>query len=106
MAEVLSRQPADVQAFLLRTAILDRFCVSLCAAVFPSEDAKHDARACIDWVERANLFIIPLQGHEWYRYHQLFQDALLLRLRAECRSRAGGGAAPQGGRLVCGTGSD
>ena len=34
-------------------------------------------------MERANLFIIPLQGHEWYRYHHLFQDALLQRLRAE-----------------------
>ena len=83
MAEVLSRQPSDVQEFLLRTAILDRFCVSLCEAVFAGEDAKCDARACIDWVERANLFIIPLQGREWYRYHQLFQDALLQRLRAE-----------------------
>ena len=43
MAEVLSRQPGDVQEFLLRTAILDRFCVSLCEAVFASEDAKCDA---------------------------------------------------------------
>ena len=83
MDEVLSRQPGDVQAFLLRTAILDRFCVSLCAAVFAGEDAQRDARACIDWVERANLFIIPLQGHEWYRYHHLFHDALLQRLQAE-----------------------
>ena len=83
MDEVLSRQPPDVQAFLLRTSILDRFCLSLCEAVFPSEDARRNARACIDWVERANLFIVPLQGREWYRYHQLFQDALLHRLRAE-----------------------
>ena len=83
MDEVLSRQPPNVQAFLLRTSILDRFCVSLCEAVLASEDARHDARACINWVERANLFIIPLQGREWYRYHHLFQDALLQRLRAE-----------------------
>ena len=34
-------------------------------------------------MERANLFIIPLQGREWYRYHHLFQDALLQHLRAE-----------------------
>ncbi len=83
MDEVLSRQPPNVQTFLLRTSILDRFCASLCEAVLASEESKYDARACIDWVERANLFIIPLQGREWYRYHQLFQDALLLRLRAE-----------------------
>ena len=43
MAEVVSRQPPDVQTFLLRTAILDRFCASLCAAVFAGEDAERDA---------------------------------------------------------------
>ena len=82
-SEVLSRQPANVQAFLLRTSILDRFCVSLCEAVLAGEESKYDARACVDWVERANLFVIPLQGRVWYRYHHLFQDALLQRLRAE-----------------------
>ena len=83
MDEVLSRQPANVQAFLLRTSILDRFCVSLCEAVLAGEESNYDARACVDWVERANLFVIALQGREWYRYHHLFQDALLQRLRAE-----------------------
>ena len=31
--EVLRRQPPEVQAFLSRTAILERFCASLCEAV-------------------------------------------------------------------------
>ena len=32
-AEVLSGQPAEVRAFLLRTSLLDRFCAPLCDAV-------------------------------------------------------------------------
>ena len=83
MDQVLSQQPPDVQTFLLRTAILDRFCASLCEALLAGEDAQRDARACIAWVERANLFITPLQGREWYRFHHLFRDALLQRLRGE-----------------------
>ena len=32
-SEALARQPRDIQAWLLQTSILDRFCASLCAAV-------------------------------------------------------------------------
>ena len=82
--QVLAKQPADVQTFLLRTAILERFCVSLSEAVVGCEEPACNARACIDWVERANLFVIPLDGRrEWYRYHHLFRDLLLQRLLAE-----------------------
>lgn len=83
--EVLSQQPPAIQTFLRQTAILDRFCSSLCQAVVGSaSEAAYDACACIDWLARANLFITPLDNQgEWYRYHHSFQELLQRRLFAE-----------------------
>ena len=70
-----------IQTFLLKTSILDRFCASLCEAVMGKVDAAWNARACLDWIERAELFIIPLDNRRgWYRYHHLFQELLQRRL--------------------------
>ena len=39
---------------------------------------------CLDWLERAEMFVIPLDNQrEWYRYHHLFQELLQQRLSAE-----------------------
>ena len=78
--EVLARQSTDVRAFLLRTAILDRLAPDLCDAV----TAGADGRVILEDLERANLFVVPLD-HEraWYRYHHLFADVLRARLLAE-----------------------
>ncbi len=36
----------------------------------------------IDYLDRSNLFLIPLDDHrEWYRYHHLFANFLSQRLR-------------------------
>lgn len=79
--EVLLQQLPAIQVFLLRTAILDRFCASLCEAVVGEVDPAWSVRACMDWIERANLFIVPLDDHrQWYRFHQLFRDLLRQRL--------------------------
>jgi LuxR family maltose regulon positive regulatory protein len=76
--EVLERQPAHVQEFLLHTAILDRFCAPLCDAV----TARVNSRAVLEALEQASLFVIALdQAREWYRYHRLFADLLRQRLR-------------------------
>ncbi len=81
--EVLQRQPERVQEFLLRTAILERFCGSLCEAVTGEGDAQEMLAA----LERANLFLIPLDDERcWYRYHHLFAE--LLRQRLSHRSAA------------------
>ena len=81
--DVLSHQPAAILSFLLQTAILDHFCVALCEAVISSEE-EWNARRCIDWVERHNLFVSSLDSHkEWYGYHQMFRDVLLQRAMAE-----------------------
>ncbi|GGX75070.1 LuxR C-terminal-related transcriptional regulator [Saccharospirillum salsuginis] len=80
LEEVLNRQDPDTQAFLLRTALLDRFCAELCDAC--QEASEPRARAVLDALEQANLFLIPLDTERrWYRYHHLFSDLLRQRLR-------------------------
>jgi LuxR family maltose regulon positive regulatory protein len=70
--EVLDRQPADVREFLLRTSILDRLTGPLCDAVTGRDGGK----ATLVALERANLFVVPLDDkRQWYRYH-LFADVL------------------------------
>ena len=76
--EVLQHQPKDIRSFLLQTAILDRFCASLCNAVTEREDGKE----MLDVLERSNLFVIPLDDQrQWYRYHHLFAEVLQAHLR-------------------------
>ena len=49
----------------------------------PSPAATTGATCCIT-LERANLFIVPLDDRrEWYRYHHLFADVLRAHLLAE-----------------------
>jgi len=76
--EVLHRQPESVQAFLLRTSILDRLTGSLCDALILEHQAgAGDGQAMLNRLERANLFVVPLdERHQWYRYHHLFADSL------------------------------
>jgi LuxR family maltose regulon positive regulatory protein len=72
-AEVLSGQPAEVRAFLLRTSLLDRFCAPLCDAVTGGDDARRILRD----MESSNFFLIPLDNRRvWYRYHHLFAELL------------------------------
>ena len=41
-----------------------------------------NAQDILEYLERANLFIVPLDDRrEWYRYHRLFSDLLRQRLR-------------------------
>jgi LuxR family maltose regulon positive regulatory protein len=77
--EVLHRQPASVQTFLLRTSILDRMCGPLCDAVLG--DSASSGQATLEYLDRANLFIVPLDNERrWYRYHHLFANLLRQRL--------------------------
>ncbi|MCB0193907.1 MAG: AAA family ATPase, partial [Anaerolineae bacterium] len=81
MAEVLTRLPSSLQSYLLKTAMLDRFCASLCEAV--CLDAHDDSQTemagelFIQWLQKSNLFLINLdQQNEWFRFHHLFQSYL------------------------------
>ncbi|MFP4345842.1 MAG: LuxR C-terminal-related transcriptional regulator [Anaerolineales bacterium] len=84
--EILERQPPRVSDFLLRTAILDRMSASLCDALLddlpPGEGTGfEDAAAILTYLDRANLFLVPLdEARRWYRYHHLFGDFLRVRL--------------------------
>jgi LuxR family maltose regulon positive regulatory protein len=113
MAEVLAYQSPEVQDFLLRTSILDRFCARLCDALIDEGQRTEDARwtkedeappsfalrhssaavgppspsqAILDELDRQNLFLVPLDyEHGWYRYHHLFRATLRQRLHTETR---------------------
>jgi LuxR family maltose regulon positive regulatory protein len=80
-AEVLDRQPERVRRFLLDTSILERLTGPLCDAVTGRSDSHH----MLEQLERANLFLIPLdEERRWYRFHHLFGDLLRAELqRAE-----------------------
>ncbi len=81
MEEVLDRQPAAIQNFLLQTAILDRLCAGLCAAVMGEPEETAAAQKMLDQLVQSNLFLIPLdEERRWYRYHHLFGSLLLARL--------------------------
>ena len=83
--EVLQRQPDSIQAFLLRTSILDRLCGPLCDAVLRSPSAS--GQETLEDLERANLFIVPLDNERrWYRYHHLFAELLRQRLHQSASS--------------------
>ncbi len=84
--EVLSRQPDDVRRFLLDTSVLDRLTGSLCDAVSPPPEGAdgRSGRAVLAALDRANLFLVPLDAHRsWYRYHHLFADVLRAHLLDE-----------------------
>lgn len=90
MAEVLQRQPAEIQDFLRQTSILERLTASLCEALRGDMDEQSsnalasDSQAILEHLERSNLFIIPLDHRrEWYRYHRLFAEVLRATLSVE-----------------------
>lgn len=90
--EVFSRESPQTQTFLLVTAQLDRFCLSLCEFLYSTPEflaiceavdfAKETALVAppaetLTHIERANLFLVPLNSKgDWFRYHSLFADFL------------------------------
>jgi LuxR family maltose regulon positive regulatory protein len=79
--EVLRQQSEDVQAFLLRTSLLERMCGPLCDAVLQPAGVD-SGQMTLEYIQRANLFIVPLDNERrWYRYHHLFADLLRQRLQ-------------------------
>jgi LuxR family maltose regulon positive regulatory protein len=78
--EALDGQPLEIRDFLLRTSILHRFCASLCADVLGLDELA--ARESLAYLDRANLFLVALDDEYcWFRYHHLFSDLLLARLK-------------------------
>ncbi len=78
LAEMLDRQPPDVQDLLLRTSLLDRVHGEL-ADVLTGRPGSE--RILLD-LEDANAFVESLDPERaWFRYHRLLADFLRLELR-------------------------
>ena len=94
--EVLEGQPEQLQTFLLETSVLDRLSGGLCDAV----TGRAGSQALLEQVERAGLFLLPLdEVRGWWRYHRLFADLLRVRLEQEpSRARGCTGTRPPGMR--------
>jgi LuxR family maltose regulon positive regulatory protein len=72
-SECLSRLRPGPLRFLRRTSVLDRMCGPLCDAVLEDEGSARE----LEKIERANLFVVPLDNRrEWYRFHHLFRELL------------------------------
>ncbi len=75
--EVLSGLGGEVREFMLKIAILERFCPELCHAVTENPDST----GILKNMEQNNLFLIPLDNNrEWFRYHHLFREFLFKNL--------------------------
>src|SRR6266700_7102351 len=78
LAEMLDRQPPDVQDLLLRTSLLDRFNGELADLLTGRPGSE---RILLD-LEVASAVVESLDpGRTWFRYHHLFADLLRLELR-------------------------
>src|SRR4029077_49439 len=82
MAEMLERQPSDVQSMLLRTSLVDRMNGELADLLA----GRSGSEQILLELEEANAFVVSLDAQRtWFRYHQLLADFLRLELR---RTRA------------------
>jgi LuxR family maltose regulon positive regulatory protein len=80
--DILAHLPLTLQNFLFQTSILTRMNAALCQMVIETPD-ESACQQVLEELERANLFVVPLdEQRQWYRYHDLFREALSARLRA------------------------
>jgi LuxR family maltose regulon positive regulatory protein len=78
LAEMLDRQPGEVQDLLLRTCLLDRVNGELADLLTGRPGSERILLA----LEDANAFVVSLDPRRtWFRYHHLFGDLLRLELR-------------------------
>jgi LuxR family transcriptional regulator, maltose regulon positive regulatory protein len=98
LEEILASQPAEIQHFLLNTAILERLTAPLCDALLANDpkpepgdgdqgpdtgsSALRPSASILEYLERENLFVVALDDERvWFRYHHLFADLLRARLQ-------------------------
>jgi LuxR family maltose regulon positive regulatory protein len=81
--EVLAQLAPGVQELLVMTSVLEQFCAEVCTAILGNDTSNVQVQATLDWLERSNVLLIPLDEHQgWYRFHHLFQQLLQQRLQA------------------------
>ena len=72
--EVFKSLAPELQIFLLAAALPRRFCAGLCNAL----TGTHKALQHLATLEKANLFLVPLDNcRVWFRLHDLFRQFLL-----------------------------
>jgi LuxR family maltose regulon positive regulatory protein len=78
LAEMLDRQPPDVQDLVLRTSLLDRVNGELADLL----TARTGSERILLYLEDVNAFVESLDPQRtWFRYHHLLADFLRLELR-------------------------
>jgi LuxR family maltose regulon positive regulatory protein len=78
IAEMLERQPDEIQNLLVRTALLDQVNGDLADLL----TGRPGSERILLSLEDANAFVVSLDPERtWFRYHHLFGDLLRLELR-------------------------
>ena len=86
MAEMLERQPSEVQSMLLRTSLVDRVNGELADLLA----GRSGSEQMLLELEDANAFVVSLDAQRtWFRYHQLLADFLRLELRRRLGDEVG-----------------
>ncbi|MHB0859104.1 MAG: tetratricopeptide repeat protein [Anaerolineae bacterium] len=78
--EIMARQTAEIQRFLMGSALYREMAPPLCDALL---EINNSAQLLRDLSER-NLFTMPLDAEgTWYQYHQLFREFLNSKLEQD-----------------------
>lgn len=78
ISEILAQQSPELRDFMLESACLLRLNAELCDSIRHTSNSQ----ALLEQLLERNLFIIPLDNeNRWFRYHEMFRDALLSQLR-------------------------
>ena len=85
-SELLVKQTINFQKQMLKTSVLDRFCVEVLEELFSLENAEDgntvNGYTFIEHLMSSNLFVIPLDNsRKWFRYHNQFKELLVDRLK-------------------------
>ncbi len=110
LEDVFSRQPRAIREFLMRTSILNRFSAPLCDALNKDDTTEQSkpengTQSTLRWIERSNLFIVPLDDEgRWFRYHHLFRELLANRLRQKHDAHVISGLHVRAGEWLAGAG--
>lgn len=74
LTEVFNHQSKETQAFLLNSALPERFSPALCKVIYSG-----NVNGMLSHIEKSNLFITRVDS--WYQYHPLFREFLQTQLQ-------------------------
>jgi len=78
LSEILEHQPESIQNFLIDSSCLLKLNSKLIDQIRETDDSQKT----LEYLYQSNLFLTPLdKDHRWFRYHDMFREALLTKLR-------------------------